>query len=64
MFDDSLAASRRQKGIVQKLPRAQQRHFDRHLVGRYNRYHGRGGQDFWVYGLNGITNEPIGEVRF
>jgi hypothetical protein len=64
VFDDSVAASRRQQGAAEKLSPAQQRHFDRHLIGAYNRNHGNGGIDFWIYGLNGVANDPTTEVTY
>lgn len=37
VFDDSAAAGRRAAGTTGRLPRAQQREFDRHFLGSYDR---------------------------
>lgn len=57
VFDDSLSASRRQRGIADELPREQQRRFDRHYVGAYLR-NPNSRHESWVYAPSGIPRVP------
>lgn len=63
VFDDSLLATVRQTGIVQKLPKAKQKRFDAHYIATYIRMR-RTGHNALTYGLGGLTKYPLEQVTY